>query len=83
MISLALDSHLLIIFFSRIHTYFELRSYKEACNDPHWVDAMNDELTALAKTQTWELTSLPDGKNLIGCKWVYKVKTHSDSSRAI
>ena len=41
---------------------------------------MNDELTALAKTQTWELTPLPDGKNLIGCKWVYKVKTHSDGS---
>ncbi|GFS37380.1 hypothetical protein Acr_00g0051640 [Actinidia rufa] len=67
-------------FLSRIHTYFEPRSYKEACNDPHRVDAMNDELTALAKTQTWELTPLPDGKNIIGCKWVYKVKTHSDGS---
>ncbi|XP_057470914.1 retrovirus-related Pol polyprotein from transposon RE2 isoform X1 [Actinidia eriantha] len=67
-------------FLSRIHTYFEPRSYKEACNDPHWVDAMNDELTALAKTQTWELTPLPDGKNLIGYKWVNKVKTHSDGS---
>ncbi|GFZ14563.1 hypothetical protein Acr_24g0007530 [Actinidia rufa] len=44
------------------------QSYKEACNDPHWVDAMNDELTALAKTQIWELTPLPDDKNLIGCK---------------
>ena len=41
---------------------------------------MNDELTALAKTQTWELTPLPNGKNLIGCKWIYKVKTHSDGS---
>ena len=41
---------------------------------------MNDELTELGKTQTWELTPLPDGKNLIGCKWVYKVKTQSGGS---
>ena len=39
---------------------------------------MNDELTALAKTQTWELTPLSNDKNLIDCKWIYKVKTHSD-----
>ena len=37
---------------------------------------MNDELIVLPKTHTWELV----GKNLIGCKWVYKVKTHSDGS---
>ena len=40
-------------------------------------------MTALAKTHiviTWELVSLPARKNLIGCKWVYKVKTNSDSS---
>ncbi|KAG5561972.1 hypothetical protein RHGRI_004867 [Rhododendron griersonianum] len=67
-------------FLSRIHTYFEPRSYKEACNDPNWVEAMNAELTALAQNHTWELVPLPDGKNLIGCKWVYKVKTHSDGS---
>jgi hypothetical protein len=67
-------------FLSRLHTYFEPRSYKEACNDPNWVSAMNDELTALANTQTWDLVTLPDGKNLIGCKWVFKVKTHSDGS---
>ena len=41
---------------------------------------MNDELVALDKTQTWELVPLPEGKNLVGCKWVYKVKTHSDGS---
>ncbi|GFS45477.1 hypothetical protein Acr_00g0096310 [Actinidia rufa] len=41
---------------------------------------MNDELPALAKTHTWELIPLSSGKNFIGCKWVYKVKTHSDGS---
>jgi hypothetical protein len=67
-------------FLSRLHTYFEPRSYKEACNDPNWVTAMHDELTALDSTHTWDLVPLPDGKNVIGCKWVFKVKTHSDGS---
>ncbi|KAL5741828.1 hypothetical protein ACOSP7_028560 [Xanthoceras sorbifolium] len=29
---------------------------------------------------TWTLTSLPAGKTLIGCRWVYKVKHRSDGS---
>ncbi|KAF5951213.1 hypothetical protein HYC85_009157 [Camellia sinensis] len=56
------------------------QSYKEACQDPHWVQAMEDELAALQKISTWELVLLPAGKNLVGYKWVYKVKTHSNGS---
>lgn len=41
---------------------------------------MNTELTTFAQNRTWELVPLPDGKNLTGCKWVYKVKTQSDGS---
>ncbi|GMP67126.1 hypothetical protein CsSME_00027220 [Camellia sinensis var. sinensis] len=41
---------------------------------------MEDELSVLQKTTTWELVPLPAGKNLVGCKWVYKVETHSDGS---
>ncbi len=37
-------------------------------------------LQALDKTHTWDLVDLPPGKSLIGCKWVYKIKTHSDGS---
>ncbi|KAF5951184.1 hypothetical protein HYC85_009128 [Camellia sinensis] len=58
----------------------QLQSYKETCQDSHWVQAMEDELFALQKTSTWELVPLPACKNLVGCKWVYKVKTHSDGS---
>ncbi|CAL5364021.1 unnamed protein product [Camellia sinensis] len=42
--------------------------------------SMEDELSALQKTGTWELVPLPADKNLVGCKWIYKVKTHSDGS---
>ena len=65
---------------SAIHSFLEPQSYKEACQDPHWIQAMDEELTALQKTSTWELVPLPAGKNLISCKWVFKVKTNSDGS---
>ena len=41
---------------------------------------MVEELQALEKTNTWDIVSLPSGKTLIGCKWVYKIKTRSDGS---
>lgn len=40
-------------FFSILYTYFECRLYKEACANPNWVNTINDDLTTLAKTQTW------------------------------
>jgi len=41
---------------------------------------MIDELQALNQARTWQLIDLPPGKSLIGCKWVYKIKTRSDGS---
>ncbi|XP_070055197.1 uncharacterized mitochondrial protein AtMg00810-like [Nicotiana tomentosiformis] len=35
---------------------------------------MKDEIEALQKNHTWEITSLLAGKTPIGCKWIYKVK---------
>ena len=41
---------------------------------------MRSELQALQANGTWFLTSLPVGKTTIGCRWVYKIKHHSDGS---
>jgi len=67
-------------FLASIHCLFELSSYKEAILDPLWQQAMDEELSALHKTYTWDLVPLPPGKSVFGCRWVYKIKTNSDGS---
>ncbi|XP_054797481.1 uncharacterized protein LOC129302579 [Prosopis cineraria] len=58
----------------------EPKSFKEASYDPLWQQVMNEKLQALEKIHTWDLIDLPSGKTLIGCRWVYKNKTHFDGS---
>jgi len=60
--------------------YSEPQSYEEAAKDPAWVAAMNKEIDALILNNTWDFVDLPPGKKAISCKWVYKVKLHSDGS---
>jgi histone deacetylase 1/2 len=36
------------------------------------------EYDSLIKNQTWDLVSPFPGKNLVGCKWVYKTKFIAD-----
>ncbi len=38
---------------------------------------MKEGLVALEQTHTWDIVNLPPRKSLVGCKWVYKVKTKS------
>ncbi|RVW45829.1 putative mitochondrial protein [Vitis vinifera] len=41
---------------------------------------MKEELDALTKNHTWDLVTLPPGQSVVGCKWIYKIKTSSDGS---
>ena len=41
---------------------------------------MKEELDALTKNHTWDLVTLPPRQSVVGCKWIYKIKTHSDGS---
>ena len=61
----------------------EPRSLDEALNGPNaskWKNAADDEYQSLLKNDTWELVDLPPGKNVIGCKWVFKLKKNADGS---
>jgi hypothetical protein len=48
--------------------------------DKHWKAAMDDEFNALIKNNTWHLVAPENIKNVIDCKWVYKVKKKADGS---
>jgi hypothetical protein len=41
---------------------------------------MADEYNALLRNKTWTLVPPQPGKNLIDCKWVYRVKHKADDS---
>uniref|UniRef100_A0A2N9I2X8 Reverse transcriptase Ty1/copia-type domain-containing protein n=1 Tax=Fagus sylvatica TaxID=28930 RepID=A0A2N9I2X8_FAGSY len=60
----------------------EPTSYTVASKHSSWCTAMDEEFQALQKQNTWSLVPLPSSKNVVGCKWVYKLKTHSDGTIA-
>jgi hypothetical protein len=39
---------------------------------------MEEEIHAIQKNDTWELSELPPKKKTIGVKWVYKIKRTAD-----
>lgn len=55
-------------------------SFKQAVKHQHWIDAMNCELDALERNGTWEITTLPPGKQAIGCQWLFKTKFKADGT---
>ena len=52
----------------------------EALSDKNWKNAINDEYDSLMRNQTWHLVSPKQGRNIIYCKWVYKIKRKSDGT---
>lgn len=51
--------------------------FNEAFEDEKWRNAMDEELRAIEKNDTWESTTLPKGHAAIGVKWVNKTKKNS------
>ena len=55
----------------------EPRNFKEAHESEErqlWLHAMEEELEALRKNNTWRLVELPKGQKVVGCKWIFKRK---------
>ncbi|CAL8993855.1 unnamed protein product [Prunus brigantina] len=55
-------------------------TYKQAAKSQAWQEAMQSELNALLQTNTWTLVPPSPLYNLVGCKWVYRVKFKPDGS---
>ncbi|KAJ4788299.1 polyprotein [Rhynchospora pubera] len=52
-------------------------TFEEAVQEKKWQQAMNEEMNAIVKNETWELATLPKDHKPIGVKWVYKKKLNA------
>lgn len=55
----------------------EDKTFEQAVKDEKWQTAMQEEIRAIEKNDTWELAMLPRGNKPIGVKWVYKKKMNA------
>ena len=53
-------------------TYQEAISYFEV---EEWAVTINEDMESLQKNQTWDFVELPEGKQEVGCKWIFKKKS--------
>ncbi|CAL9015454.1 unnamed protein product [Prunus brigantina] len=60
--------------------FHEPQTYSQAAKVSEWRHAMVDEFQALAKQHTWTLVPYQPTMNIVGCKWVFKLKKNADGS---
>jgi hypothetical protein len=65
---------------AQTHGLHEPTCYTEASKSPEWRTAMNQEFTALLKNGTWTLVPPNPHSNVVGCKWVFRIKRKADGS---
>ena len=53
---------------------FTPSTFKQANKHAHWRKAMKSEFATLLKNQTWDLVPKDPTKNIIDCKWLFKIK---------
>ena len=58
----------------------EPSSFEEAVEEPAWVDAMVEEYDSIVRNNAWEIVLRPEGKSVVGSRWIYKVKQAADGS---
>ena len=46
---------------------------------PRWEIAINAELKSLEDTCTWDIVECPNGMNVVGNKWIFKIKCNAAS----
>ena len=49
-------------------------------NWPRWKEAMDRKLATLEKAGTWSTVPRPPNKNVVGSKWVFRIKRKADGS---
>jgi histone deacetylase 1/2 len=58
----------------------EPTSITQAIKDPNWRNAMSAEYNALVSNDTWELVCPTTATNIVGCKWIFRIKRNFNGS---
>ena len=58
----------------------EPSSFEEVVEEPAWIDAMIEEYDSIVRNSAWEIVPRPEGKSVVGSRWIYKVKQAADRS---
>lgn len=56
------------------------KTFVAATRHTKWDSAMEEDYSSLMKNHTWDLCSLPKGRKLVQCKWIYHTKFFDDGS---
>jgi hypothetical protein len=52
--------------------------YTQASQHAEWRKAMNEEFDAVLQNGTWSLVPPTPAMNVVGCKWVFRIKRKAD-----
>ena len=61
----------------------ELTNYEEAMMSPdsyRWLEAMKSEIGSMYENKVWTLVDLPDDRQAIENKWIFKNKTDTEGN---
>jgi hypothetical protein len=54
--------------------------FTQASKHAEWRTTMNEEFDALLKNGTWSLVSPSPNMNIVGCKWVFRIKRKANGT---
>ena len=55
-------------------------TFEEVVKDDVWAQAMDEEIRCIENNQTWKLVDVPEDKDVISVKWIYKTKKDADGN---
>ncbi|GJS69702.1 ribonuclease H-like domain-containing protein [Tanacetum coccineum] len=64
-------------FSTNLNKSSEPTSHFKAVKKPNWIEAINNEIEALNRNNTWTDCDLPMGRKAVGSKWLWKIKYNS------
>ena len=71
------------VFQAVVHSYsmeIEPKTFQQAMKSDKWKKTVNVELEAMEQNRTWDIVSLPVGKNVVGCRWIFTIKYNADGT---